>query len=141
MKGKNEMEFSYENLRNSFQNKNSIGEFWNRDVYVISKDNLCDVDDRYVYVVYDYHNQVIMKDGPMWYLVGELRPSGKVEMRGRRQPYYIPTKPVFTKEKPQELPVAAETNVSINMDVEEMLKAARAMTVSSLLDGFNYGLE
>lgn len=154
------MEFSYENLRNSFQNGNPIGEFWNRDVYAISIDNLCNVDGRYVYVVYDHHNQIILKDGDTWYWIGQLQRSGKVDMMNKRQPYYIPPKPVQVQALPREeeklprkeekpvaatniaaMSVAAETNVSINMDIDEMLKAARAMTVSSLLDGFNYGLE
>jgi hypothetical protein len=153
MKGKNEMEFSYENLRNSFQNGNPIGEFWNRDVYAINIDNLCNVDGRYVYVVYDHHNQIILKDGDTWYWIGQLQRSGKVDMMNKRQPYYIPPKPAQAQPyKEEKLPrkeekpvaatnIAAETNVSINMDIDEILKAARAMTVSSLLDGFNYGLE
>ena len=44
-----------------------------------------------------------------------------------------------TEVVPQE-PAAVIADVKLEIDVDEVLQAARTMTVDSLLEGFNYGL-
>lgn len=153
------MDFSYANLQDAWLHDTRIGNWKGKPVYAVRKDHINEecVNGVY-YVVFDDGYKIIGIDSS-----NRMKEFGSIDRNGNVDEHFAPlkysayveekSKPAYVKEKetplqPQaveEPAVAAETpiiaDVQIDINVDEVLQAARVMTVDSLLEGFNYGLD
>lgn len=149
------MEFSYKNLKDASKNGMRIGNWRDKGVFTCSESELKNRGSGAYYIIYDDDNTIVSKVGDRWYKFGNVNREGTVhECDACRYTYHYDTQayePAAPKEKEKapekrEVPqVAAREevigDVQLGLDVEETLKRARTMTVESLLEGFNYGLD
>lgn len=148
------MDFSYANLQDAWLHDTRIGNWKGKPVYAVRKDHINEecVNGVY-YVVFDDGYKIIGIDSS-----NRLKEYGSIDRNGNVDEHFAPLKysayveekpaaPAYVKEKeipatsepPQEDHVVADVQIEINVD--EVLQAARVMTVDSLLEGFNYGLD
>lgn len=143
------MQFTYTYLKNAENNDIQVGSWKGMPVYACSKHNLPEYpDDEHVYLIYDDENLLYYK-GRVYATVSA---NGNVsEFNSRRY-----TTVAFNENKKKkeealaaggEAPTAAvstpsiEGDVALGLLVEDTLKNARTMTIDSLLEGFDYGLD
>ena len=147
------MDFSYENLQDAWLHDTRIGNWKGKPVYAVRKDHINEecVNGVY-YVVFDDGYKIIGIDSS-----NKMKEYGSIDRSGNVDEHYMPLRYSFyveehteiKKEAPamevSEQPQAVETpiiaDVQIGIDVDATLQAARDMTVDSLLEGFNYGLD
>lgn len=139
--------FTYDNLNRAWATNERIGHWQGKPVYAIPKREILDscVNGVY-YVVFDDENSIIGLNRE-----NRLMKYGSVNVKGEVDEFsYAAT---YVKEKPQKReepsPEATASGVAeeeivgdvrLGELVAQTLKAARDMTVDSLLEGFNYGL-
>lgn len=146
------MDFSYANLQDAWLHDTRIGNWKGKPVYAVRKDHINEecVNGVY-YVVFDDGYKIIGIDSS-----NRLKEYGSIDRNGNVDEHFAPlkysayveekSKPAYVKEKPAE-PQTAEVvehviaDVKVDIDVDATLQAARVMTVDSLLEGFNYGLD
>ena len=142
------MQFTYTYLKNAADNNVMLGHWEGKNVYAISKDDLCESAPD-AYVIYD-DNNLLYYDGKVY---GQVSASGSIDLF-RARSYAVrraatPQVESFrSEEAPEEPQVPEETtpttsvvgDVQLEIMVDDTLKAAREMSIDSLLDGFNYGL-
>ena len=140
------MEFTYGTLKNADQNGDRVGNWKGRPVFASSKDGLKNRGTGIYYIVYDDNNVLVRRNegNDKWYKHGWVSETGNVKEENAVEYMKKPQAPKYT-------PVAAEKNevapqeiigdFMLETSVEEMLKAARNMTIDDLLEGFNYGLD
>ncbi len=145
------MEFNFNNLRNAYENGESLGEWKNLRVFACPKHKLLGFGNGAFYIVYDDNNAIVGQNRGQWYKFGNVSVEGRVTEHSK-QIYMLPAYEVAKAAEEMPHAVCGKTaaacdgtvevvaDVNINLDIENMLKAARTMTVSSLLEGFNYGL-
>lgn len=162
-------DFTYDNLQDAWLHDVRIGNWKGKPVYSVRKDHINEecvngvyyvvFDDGYKIIGIDPSNRLkeygsIDRSGNVDEHFAPLKYSVYAEEKKSTPPARVKETPAVKKEtpatevsQPQVLqPQAAEAaetvvaDVKIGIDVEEMLQAARVMTVSSLLEGFNYGL-
>lgn len=148
------MDFSYANLQDAWLHDTRIGNWKGKPVYAVRKDHINEecVNGVY-YVVFDDGCKIIGIDSS-----NRLKEYGSIDRNGNVDEHFAPlkysayveekSKPAYVKEKetplqPQavEEPAAVIADVKVGIDVDATLQAARVMTVDSLLEGFNYGLD
>jgi hypothetical protein len=147
------MDFTYDNLQDAWLHDVRIGNWKGKPVYSVRKDHINEecVNGVY-YVVFDDGYKIIGIDSS-----NRLKEYGSIDKYGNVDEHFAPlkysayveekSKPAYVKEKPAEPQEAAEivehviADVKVSIDVDEVLQAARVMTVDSLLEGFNYGLD
>jgi hypothetical protein len=149
------MDFTYDNLQDAWLHDVRIGNWKGKPVYSVRKDHINEecVNGVY-YVVFDDGYKIIGIDSS-----NRLKEYGSIDKYGNVDEHFAPlkysayveekSKPAYVKEKPQvaepqvvvEEPAAVIADVQIGIDVDATLQAARVMTVDSLLEGFNYGLD
>lgn len=147
------MDFSYANLQDAWLHDTRIGNWKGKPVYSVRKDHINEecVNGVY-YVVFDDGYKIIGIDSS-----NRMKEYGSIDRNGNVDEHFAPLKysvyaeehsapkPAIVKETPamevapQEPTVIADVQIDINVD--EVLQAARVMTVDSLLEGFNYGLD
>lgn len=150
------MDFTYENLQDAWLHDVKIGNWKGKPVYSVRKDHINEECVNGVfYVVFDDGYKIIGIDPS-----NRMKEYGSIDRRGNVDEHFAPLKySAYVEEKPaapayvsvKETPLqpqaaeVAETpiiaDVKLGIDVDEALKAAREMTVDSLLEGFNYGLD
>lgn len=140
------MQFTYTYLKNAADNCISLGHWEGKKVYAISKDDLCEPSSLYAYVIYD-DNNLLYYDGKVY---GQVSASGSIDLFRARSYAVRRTSESFRgEEAPQETPPTTTTeetgpsvvgDVQLEIMVDNTLKAAREMSIDSLLEGFNYGL-
>ena len=151
------MKFSYSNLKSAEQGGNRIGNWHGLPVLASSKYGLKNKGSGVYYIVYDDNNKIVRYKNGDWWEYGIVSEAGNVdEYRSPRayvQEYQSPqyykeeTHAVCGKTASQCDGTAAAAHdepigdVKIGIDVDAVLQNAREMTVDSLLEGFNYGLE
>lgn len=149
------MEFSYKNLKDASKNGMRIGNWRDKGVFTCSESELKNRGSGAYYIIYDDDNTIVSKVGDRWYKFGNVSREGTVhECDACRYTYhydtetYEPAAPKKEEKAPEkkEVPQMAAReevigDVQLGLDVEETLKRARTMTVESLLEGFNYGLD
>lgn len=149
------MEFSYVNLKDASKSGMRIGNWRDKGVFTCSESELKNMGSGAYYIVYDDNNTLVGRVGDRWYKFGIVSRDGIVhECDACRYTYHYDTQayePAAPKEKDKapekrEVPQMAAReevigDVQMGLDVEETLKRARTMTVESLLEGFNYGLD
>lgn len=144
------MEFTYQNLEMISKKGTSIGKWKGKNVFTCSESELKNMGSGAHYIIYDDNNTLVGKIGDRWYKFGNVNSEGTVdECDACRYTYHYDTQayePAAKASEKKEVPqVAAREevigDVQMGLDVEETLKRARTMTVESLLEGFNYGLD
>ena len=152
------MKFSYANLKSASKIGEQIGKWKGYNVYAASKYDLVSLGSGAVFIIYDDDNEIVRKIDGEWYSFGECSESGQVLEWDRRRKYnVVATVHSYYREDTHAVcgktasecdgTAAAAANcgpigdVKIGIDVDAVLKNAREMTIDSLLDGFDYGLE
>lgn len=147
------MEFTYGTLKSADQNGNRIGNWKGRPVFASSKNGLKNRCIGVYYIVYDDNNVLVRRneDNDKWYKYGWVSRSGNVNeetvveyMKKPQAPKYTPAfipAAAEEKKKKEEAPQGIVGDFMLETSVEEMLEAARNMTLDDLLEGFNYGLD
>ena len=152
-----EMKFSYSNLKSADQGGNRVGNWHGMPVFASSQHGLKNKSSGVYYIVYDDKNKIVRYKNGDWYEYGTVSEAGNVdEYRSPRSYVQEYQSPQYYKEETHAVcgkpanqcdgtAAAADCgpigDVKIGIDVDAVLKNAREMTVDSLLDGFNYGLE
>lgn len=120
-----------------------VGTWHGKSVFACSSVNLESKGSGAYYIIYDDDNKLVGKDGKYYYSYGVVSDEGSVDEYNSRRKYTV-TVPTF-EVKPQdehtytpgydmsERPVG---DVTMEIDVEAVLKSAREMSIEQLLDGF-----
>lgn len=148
------MKFTYSNLKTASKEGMRIGNWKGKGVFACSSGTLDRKGSGAFYILYDDENKLVGNNNGSWYCYGTVSEGGNVdEYRTARrytvgyavayeQPHAVCGK--SAKECNGTAATAAEEvmgDVKLGLDVEATLKAAREMSVESLLEGFNYGLD
>lgn len=156
LKGKIEMKFSYDNLKMMEQCGDRIGNWKGLPVFSSRKMNIDDKASGAFFIVYDDDNIIVKRDNGAWYCYGQVSAGGQVTECDKRRygvyaeavTYEAAAHAVCGKSADECDGTAAAAavegpigDVKIGIDVDAVLKNARTMTVDSLLEGFNYGLD
>ena len=135
--------FTYENLKHAWAIGERIGNWKGKSVYAISKKDIGECVNGVYYIVFDDENTIIGINRE-----NRLMQYGTINVKGEVDEF--PFAATYVKEVPQKKekePEAVASGEEVVGDVRlgelvtQTLKAAREMTVDSLLEGFNYGLE
>lgn len=146
------MKLTYDVLKEAAAKGDKLGNWKGKPVFATSFENLKNLGSGAYYVVYNDDNAFVKCEGEWWYEYGYLEESGAVREIGRR-PYTVSVKKEEEKKKKEEEFVAATAaensytpgydveerpvgDVKVEINVEEVLKNAREMTVADLLEGF-----
>lgn len=154
------MVFDYKSLKEAAKIGDRLGNWNGYPVFSCSKYDLKNKSENIAFIVYDDDSNLVIKKGGTWWLYGSVNENGVVNERHNRAVYdygdgssYYPKKeePLVhavcgksadecdgRMEEPQD-PVIGD--VKLGLDVDATLQAAREMTIDSLLEGFNYGLD
>lgn len=126
------------------------GKYQGKNVFPIYKDDLKNKGTGAYYIIVDSGNVLVKVDYDGDYkALGWVEENGNVELYSQPQVFYTESRkksapapaPVKPQAKPEiYVPAPVVGDVKLEIDVDEVLKAARTMTVDSLLEGFNYGL-
>lgn len=158
------MKFSYNNLRAADRTGERVGNWKGRPVFASMKMDLGNRGTGAFFIVYDDDNVIVKKDDyDSWWVFGQVSEEGSVdECDKRRYNVYATAYCATGVEAAHAVATAAHAvcgknsaecdgtaalpdevvaDVKIGIDVDATLKAAREMTVDSLLEGFNYGLD
>ena len=148
------MKFSYNNLRAADKSGERVGNWKGRPVFASMKMDLGSRGTGAFFIVYDDDNVIVKKDDyDTWWIFGQVSVEGSVDECDKRR--YNPFANAYETEAAHAvcgkdeshcdgtaaLPDEVVADVKIGIDVDNVLKAAREMTVDSLLEGFDYGLE
>lgn len=143
------MEFTYGNLKSFEKTGESLGKWSGLQVFPASKYDIKDKGNGVYYILYDDANVIVKRIDDVFYAYGTVDRVGSVDEWGRKEVYLNLSE---KKEKKKEKPVAVATvpvtvatepvvgDVKLGIDVDDVLKSAREMSIDSLLVGFNYGL-
>ena len=134
--------FTYDNLRHAWAMNEMIGNWKGKPVYATAKKNIGECVNGVYYIVFDDENTIIGINRE-----NRLMQYGTINVKGEVDEFqfaatYVKEMP-RKREEPSPAADAAEIvgDVRLGELVAQTLKAARDMTVDSLLEGFNYGLE
>lgn len=146
------MEFTYSSLKAFEKTGDSLGKWSGLQVFPASKYDLKSKGNGVYYILYDDSNVIVRRFDDVFYAYGTVDSVGSVDEWGRREVYLDLSakkekkKPVATATTAAAAPVPkipAESvvgDVKLGIDVDDVLKNAREMSIDSLLEGFNYGL-
>ena len=155
------MKFSYDNLRMAEQSGDRVGNWKGFPVFAARKMNLDNKSGGAFFIVYDDDNLIVKRDNGVWYCYGQVSVGGQVEECNKRR-YNVYAEPVTYCATGYEAaaahavcgknadecdgtaaaaPDAVVGDVKVGLDIDALLSSVRTMTVDSLLEGFNYGLE
>lgn len=150
--------FTYSTLNSAWINNERIGRWKNSPVYAVKRAAMGEecVNGVY-YVIFDDGNKLVKLNGSGEFIMhGYITSSGHVEEYNYKMRYISPKEEREAAEEraateaereAKETATAAEDHEEIIGDVRlgdlvaQTLEAARTMTIDSLLEGFNYGLE
>ena len=142
------MKFSYNNLKIAEQSGNRIGNWHGLPVLASSKYGLKNKGSGVYYIVYDDNNKIVRYKDNDWYEYGiVVNEAGTVNEYSSPRFYEEEAHVICgkTADKCDGTATAADCgpigDVKIGLDVDAVLKNAREMTVESLLEGFDYGLD
>ena len=135
------MQFTYTYLKSADENKMRVGNYEGKPVFAITKDRLEDTaDDRYYYIIYD-DNNYLYNNG---YVYAMIESNGDVNHFSKRRYLTRREAPAVAKEEPLPQTTTSSSttgDVVLELMIEDVLTGARTMTVDSLLEGFEYGLD
>lgn len=142
------MEFTYGNLKSFEKTGESLGKWSGLQVFPASKYDIKNKGNGVYYILYDDSNIIVKRIDDVFYAYGTVDRVGSVDEWGSKAVYMD-----FSEKKEKKKPVATATvaaaapvpmpvvgDVKLEIDVDDVLKKAREMSIDSLLEGFNYGL-
>ena len=154
------MKFSYNNLRIADKSGERVGNWKGRPVFASMKMDLGSRGTGAFFIVYDDNNVIVKKDDyDTWWTFGQVSEEGTVDECDKRRYNPFATAYYTAAEATTAHAVCGKSDadcngtaaaaadeevvgdVKLGLDVDGVLKAAREMTVDSLLEGFNYGLD
>lgn len=148
------MKFSYDNLRLMEHSGDRVGNWKGLPVFASRKVRVDEHGSGAFLIVYDDDNLIVKCDNGTWYCYGQVSAGGQVTECEKRRYYvyepamtYEPTHAVCGKNSAECDGTAAAPasdvvgDVKIGLDIDALLSGVRTMTVDSLLEGFNYGLD
>ena len=155
------MKFSYQSLKMAELGGDRVGNWKGFPVFASRRVLLDDKAGGAFFIVYDDDNVIVKRDNGVWYCYGQVSESGSVEECSKRR-YSVYAEPV-TKYCATGHEAAAHAvcgkndaecdgtaaaaadevvgDVKVGLDIDALLSSVRTMTVDSLLEGFNYGLD
>lgn len=136
--------FTYDNLRHAWAMSEKIGNWKGKPVYAIAKKDIGECVNGVYYIVFDDENTIIGINRE-----NRLMQYGTINVKGEVDEF--PFAATYVKEMPRKREPSPETSAATAAEevvgdvrlgelVAQTLKAARDMTVDSLLEGFEYGL-
>lgn len=133
------MEFTYSSLKAFEKTGDSLGKWSGLPVFPASKYDLKNKGNGVYYIIYDDANVIVKRIDDVFYAYGTVDRVGSVDEWGSREAYLdLSEKKTKAKTVPAAEPVVGD--VKLGIDVDDVLKNAREMSIDSLLEGFNYGL-
>lgn len=137
------MNFTYAELRKVSARGERVGQWNGLNVYAASAAELDEYGNGAYLILYDDDNVLVRKDARgRWHSYGWVSSTGSVHEYSAPR-CYREEPATAVEEKREEIKEEKEeviADVKIGIDVDKTLKAARELTVNSLLEGFNYGL-
>lgn len=135
------MNFTYAELRKVSARGERVGQWNGLNVYAASAAELDEYGNGAYLILYDDDNVLVRKDSRgRWYSYGWVSSTGSVHEYSAPRCYR--EEPVVEEKKMEEVKEEAViADVKIDIDVDKTLKTARELTINSLLEGFNYGLD
>ena len=142
------MEFTYGNLKAFEKTGDSLGKWSGLPVFPASKYDLKNKGNGVYYIIYDDANVIVKRVDDIFYAYGTVDSVGSVD-EWNSKALYLDLGEKKKKSKAKSVPVAPTVavatepvvgDVKLGIDVDDVLKNAREMSIDSLLEGFNYGL-
>lgn len=145
--------FTYSALNNAWFNDERIGRWKNSPVYAMKRSAMGDCVNGVYYVIFDDGNKLVKLNGSgEFILYGYITSSGHVEEYNYKMRYISPKEEREAAEEraateAEREAAEAETYEEVVGDIRlgdlvaQTLETARTMTIDSLLEGFNYGLD
>jgi hypothetical protein len=162
LKGKIEMKFSYQNLKMAELGGDRVGNWKGLPVFASRRVLVDDKAGGAFFIVYDDDNVIVKRDNGVWYCYGQVSVEGSVEECDKRR-YNVYAESVVYCHDTQTYEPAAHAvcgkndaecdgtaaaaadevvgDVKLGLDIDALLSSVRTMTIDSLLEGFNYGLD
>ena len=151
------MKFSYQNLKMAELGGDRIGNWKGFPVFASRRVLVDDKAGGAFFIVYDDDNLIVKRDNGVWYCYGQVNAEGQVEECGKRR-YNVYVEPVTYEAEAAAAHAVCGKNdaecdgtaaaadevvgdVKLGLDIDALLSSVRTMTVDSLLEGFNYGLD
>ena len=151
------MKFSYDNLRMMEKTGDRVGNWKGFPVFAVREMNLDNKSGGAFFIVYDDDNLIVKRDNGTWYCYGQVSESGSVTECDKRR-YHVYAEPMTYREAVAAHAVCGKSanecdgtaaaaanevvgDVKVGLDIDALLSSVRTMTVDSLLEGFNYGLD
>ena len=137
------MEFTYVNLKSFEKTGDSLGKWSGLPVFAASKYDLKNKGNGVYYIIYDDANVIVKRIDDVFYAYGTVDRMGSVDEWGSKEAYLDLSEKKKAKSVPAATTVAESVvgDVKLGIDVDDVLKKAREMSIDSLLEGFNYGLD
>lgn len=151
------MKFSYNNLKNAERAGERVGNWKGMPVFASASTHLHQYGAGAYYIVYNDDNVIVRRDnGDAWWCYGFVSEDGQVTECDRRRysvygesarAYEAAAHAVCGKDASECDGTAAAAHdevvgdVKVGLDIDALLSSVRTMTVDSLLEGFNYGLD
>lgn len=145
--------FTYSALNNAWFNDERIGRWKNSPVYAMKRSAMGDCVNGVYYVIFDDGNKLVKLNGSGEFVMhGYITSSGHVEEYNYKMRYISPkeereaAEARAATEAEREAAEAASYeevvgDIRLGDLVAQTLETARTMTIDSLLEGFNYGLD
>ena len=161
------MKFTYSALRSAAYNGDRVGNWKGYPVFACERENLDRKSEGAYFIVYDNDNYIVRRIGNQWYSYGQVSESGNVTEWDYKKKYvthqdYEPVKYCYDTQTYEPAAAAHAVcgksadecdgtaaaapdevvgDVKVGLDIDALLSSVRTMTVDSLLEGFNYGLD
>ena len=159
------MKFTYFALKSAAYNGDRVGNWKGYPVFACERENLDRKSEGAYFIVYDNDNYIVRRIGNQWYSYGQVSESGNVTEWDYKKKYvthqdYEPVKYCYDTQTYEPAahavcgksadecdgtaaaaPDAVVGDVKVGLDIDALLSSVRTMTVDSLLEGFNYGLD
>lgn len=145
------MEFSYQNLKTAAINGDRIGNWKGGKVFTCSRKDLDNKAGDVFYILYDDDNRIVRRGSKgEWREYGTVSKEGNVDEYSYSRAYGVTEEVPAAKREEKKLAVKREEpecvkvvdrDYLLDKGVEDTLTAARTMSIDSLLEGFNYGLD
>lgn len=150
------MIFDYITLKKAAREGTKLGNWNGKAVFAASAADLGNKGSGAFYILYDDENKIVGRSGSGWKSYGVVSKTGGVNEYNAPKNYNIDMKTASRMEKRldnsmnyavssytpgynvSEPPVA---DIKLTIDIDDILKKAREMSVADLLEGFDYGLD
>ena len=145
--------FTYSTLNNAWLNDERIGRWSGSPVYAVKRAAMEDCVNGVYYVIFDDGNKLVkLNSSGEFMLYGYITESGHVEEYNYKLRYISPKEEREEAEARTAMEAEREAAEEANYEevigdvrlgdlVAQTLEGARTMTIDSLLEGFNYGLD